>query len=114
MTRLPEFDFDDIAQLLYEYLCDNFPDELNSLSTHTMLEEVTDVEIDSKVVSGETITINGKGWIEVELNYGSESDRWSGDGDSQSDSFKFTFQATISDKIITYASFEFDLDHFYE
>lgn len=114
MTDIPSIGCEKMGQLLFDYLLDNVPDELDALSTHTILEGISDVEIDSEDSCGEVITVKGKATIEVELNYGSDYDRRVGDGDSQNDYYAFVFITSITDDKITSGDFKFNLDHFYE
>lgn len=87
-----ENEIEGIEQILYDYLVDDVPSELLSLSGNTTIEEVHDVKILSiNLEKDGTILVKGSGDVSVELNYGGSSD-----GASMSDYFPFDFEATLS------------------
>lgn len=112
--RTKQIEYDGIDLLLSDYLINNMPDDLNELSTHTLIEYVSDTEINSIHISDFDIEVEGNSCVSVCLLYGSDLDRRNGDGDESSDIFEFSFKAIISDNKITKADFRFDVEHFYE
>lgn len=83
---------DDLGSQLLDYVInESFPDELNSLSTHTIISGVSDLEISDIHVGKGEIRVAGTGALEVELRYGSDSD-----GVSNEDAFPFEFKAILS------------------
>lgn len=85
----------DIASLLTNEIIENLPDELDQLSSHTRVEDVSDVDIDQIVIDGKSIHVEGSGVVNVELQFGSDSDQNSDDGFKTEMSFPFTFVSTM-------------------
>ncbi len=110
----------DIEQLLFAYFIDEFPDELISLSTHTRLEEIKDIDIDEISIDGKSIFIKGDGVVEIELQYGSDGDQGRGDGHKNYDNYPFNFTMTLEYdsnlelKITNVDELEVDTSSFYE
>jgi hypothetical protein len=85
-------EIENLASQLHEYLNEWLPDELDSLSTHTSISGVCDLDIsDIRVGKGE-IRIAGMGTVDVDLQYGSDSD----DVPVGGDAFPFHFKAVLS------------------
>ena len=77
--------------LFYQYFIENFPGELDALSSSTTLNDVYDCDVDDITVNeGTNIEVKGVGTIEVMLQYGPSSD-----GDSSSMSFPFSFEVLL-------------------
>jgi hypothetical protein len=110
----------DIEDLLTQNLIEDFPSELDELSTHTRLEEVTAVDIDEISIDGKTIFVKGDGVVNVELQFGSDGDQNRGDGHKGYDSFTFEFEITLEyndDKeleIIEVDKLEVDTSSYYD
>jgi hypothetical protein len=85
-----------LAELISEYLLEEFPDELSELATHVRLDEVSDIELDSVEIKDLEIFVDGSGVVSVELQYGSDGDQARGDGVKTSDSFPFEFEVTLA------------------
>lgn len=87
-----EIEIWDIKNVLLAYLTHtSFPSELDSLSSNTSIEEITDIEIEKlQVAKNGHIQVQGSGSIGVELQYGPESD-----GYTTHDSFPFNFDIII-------------------
>ncbi|MBO0936191.1 hypothetical protein J2I47_06500 [Fibrella sp. HMF5335] len=84
-------DVPDLDELLHEYILDNFPSELDSLSSHTQIEDVIESTVDELSVLDEgRLAVKGSGVVEVELHYGSKDDEH-----ISYDSFPFTFDAVL-------------------
>lgn len=112
--RTSIIEYEGIELILLDYLMNNMPDEIDALSTHTMLQDVSDVDINSIRISEDLIKVEGTACLEVELLYGSESDRYSDGEEGMSDSFDFYFRVKIQSGIIQDGYFKFDLEHFYQ
>ena len=85
----------DIESLLTENMIEDFPSELDELSTHTRLKEITDVDIDEISIDGSSIFVSGDGVVSVELQFGSDGDQNTEDGIKNHDSFPFDFEITL-------------------
>jgi hypothetical protein len=85
-------EIDDFASQLHHYLINNPLDELESLSTHTSISGVYDLSISDIHVGKGEIRVAGVGTVEVELQYGSDSDAVPPAGDS----YLFRFKAILN------------------
>jgi Holliday junction resolvase len=63
-----------LEDLLTEIVADRCQSELSELSTHTRIVGVTDVDLASVTIGTETIEVRGSASVELELQYGSDSD----------------------------------------
>ena len=90
-----KLEISDIEDLLTQNLSEDFPSKLDQLSTHTRLEDVTDVDIDEISIDGSSIYVKGDGVVNVQLQYGSDGDQKSGDGSKSYDSFPFDFEIKL-------------------
>lgn len=86
---------DDIEPLLFNEMQEDFPAELIDLSSHTSLDEISDVVIDEISINHSEIYVKGNGTISVELQFGSSGDQKRGDGFVTSDSFPFEFELNL-------------------
>jgi len=109
-----------IEHLLEMYMVDDFPNELDELSTHTRIEEVADIEIDEISIEGKTIFINGAGVVNVSLQFGSDGDQDRDDGFKKHDRYPFEFEISFEYdeakelKITEVSKLEVDTSSFYE
>ncbi|RYF67813.1 MAG: hypothetical protein EOO39_20540 [Cytophagaceae bacterium] len=86
-----KIDIPNLDEILYKYLVEDFPDELDSLSTRTRIENVVDTTVDELTVLEEGgFEAKGNGTVEVELQYGPTNDASLSD-----DSFPFTFEIKL-------------------
>jgi very-short-patch-repair endonuclease len=90
-----KLEIEGIEHLLTEEMITNLPSELDELSTHTRIEEVTDIDIDEIEIRGANIFVAGDGVVSVELQYGSDNEQTTGDGQIMDDSFPFEFELTL-------------------
>ena len=104
-------EYDGIETLLRNFLSNNLPDELDRLSTHTRVDDVYDVEIQSISVKDEVIKLEGNATLVVELSYGSDKEAYE---DVEHECFEFVFRVAISENKIIRNYFKFDVEHFYE
>lgn len=79
------------SELLDYVTNQSFPDELNSLSTHTLIEDVVDIEISDIRIDQVGIHVEGNGTIDVTLQYGGSLE-----STSNSDAFPFAFSAMLN------------------
>lgn len=86
-----KIDIPSLDEILYNYLVNDFPDELDSLSTQTRIESVVDSTVDELAILEEGgFMAKGNGTVEVELQYGPTNDASLSD-----DSFPFTFEIKL-------------------
>lgn len=88
---------------------------LDELSTHTVVDEVEDIQITALDIGADTMSVSGEGIVYVELNYGSESDREKDDETSNIDSFpfQFTIQLNKNRQLLETPIIEIDTSSFY-
>lgn len=117
-VRYPEEDtiiIDNIETILYEYLIGNgIPSDLDELSTHTTIEGIESVTINSVEISDSSIIIECEGKIDVQLNY---------DNHEPDASFLMSFPFTLKGELeyvkgklemVDMEEFEADTSEFYE
>ena len=118
ISRYPEpkiIEFDELAGLLFGYFNIDFPSELDGLSTHTRIDDVHDVTINSIEIRDGIIKVSCNGSVSVTLQYGSDSEQE--DDEPFVMSFPFEFKGTLKyeDKsfhIIDCDTLEIDIDVF--
>lgn len=110
-------DIPNLEHLLFEHLIDNFPDDLDSLSSHTRITDVPDTTVDEVTVAEDgSIIAKGNGTVEVELEYGSAND----DRAVTEDVFPFNFEVTLQYNqnqelvLVNAKTIEIDTSSFYE
>jgi hypothetical protein len=86
---------DNIENELLNSFMDSMPDELDMLSTHTTIEEITDVDIDEINIDNQYVFVKGAGVVNVLLQYGSDGDQDRDDGFKTYDSYSFNFDVTM-------------------
>jgi hypothetical protein len=110
-----EIEIEGMEQILYDYIADESPDNLMILSSNTIIDEVSDVDITSISLEKDgLVSVRGTGNVSVELNYGPSSD-----GASSSDYYPFDFECTLRKSDDGYeleemTSLEIDNSSFYE
>jgi|GEM_PF-558287 len=87
---------DDLSELIFGHILNEFPNELSELATHVRPEQISDVEINAIQLKGAWIFVSGNGVVSVELQYGSDGDQVRGDGIKLHDSFPFEFEFTLT------------------
>ena len=109
-----EIEFESLVDIISNDLWNKgTPHELDVLSTHTRIEEVNDIEIDSLEIKDDGIYLRGSGIIELSLQAG--SDREAEDDDMLNDSFPFEFEITLrSDFTIEKSNYKFDTSSYFE
>jgi hypothetical protein len=109
-----EIEFDELQDIIFDDILNNdTPQELDLLSTHTRIEGISDLEIDTLEIKEEIIFCQGNGLIEVSLQAG--SDRESQEDDVFYSSFPFEFEITLEkDFTIKESNYIFDTDSYFE
>ena len=114
-----KLEIEEIEELLFQNFMNDLPSELDELSTHTTLEEITDVDIDEILITGNSISIKGNAVVSVNLQIGSGSDQKNDNGINTSDNFPFDFDMILGYnnnklQIIDAKSITVDTSAFYE
>ena len=120
ISRYPEpkkIIFDELETILFDYFTVEFPSELDALSTHTRMDNVCDVTINSIEIGGGEIVVSCNGSVSVSLQYGSDSEQE--DDELFVMSFPFEFEGTLkyekgSYQIVDCKTLEVDTDAFYQ
>lgn len=110
-------EIEDFEPKLHAALINDFPDELDALSTHTQIEGVSDIFISDIAIRKNAIEVKGTGTIEAGLNYGSDSDRCNDDSEETfTDLYPFEFEVILNDKheITDIVHLSVDTSSFYE
>ena len=117
-VRYPEEDtivIDNIEEIVYDYLVGSgIPSDLDELSTHTTIEDVESISVNSIEISNDNILIECEGRIGVQLDYDNrESDT------SFCMSFPFTMKGELKYndgkfQMVDMEEFEADTSEFYE
>jgi len=90
------FEIENLDNILLDYFArQGLPVELDRLSTHTSVEDITDVEVLDVQIQPGKIRVSGDGVIEVRLQHGSDGDVQHDMGLVTYDSFPFRFDATL-------------------
>lgn len=119
-SREKKLEIVNIENMLTQIMLEELPDELDELSTHTTLDEVSDIDLDEIIIDGKSIFVKGNGVVSVELQMGSDGDQKRGDGFKSNDNFPFDFNITLeyNDKnelhIIEIDTLKVDTSSFYE
>ena len=95
IPRSKEVDFEGLDQIIYEDLLNDFPSEIDALSTHTTIESIEDIEIDSINISDSIVKKTGSGTINVHLQIGSRSDLKNNDAVEDVGSVDFFFKLSV-------------------
>lgn len=101
--RSKEIEFEGLDQIIYEDFINDFPSEIDALSTHTTIEGIEDIEIDSVNITDSIVKLTGSGTINVHLQFGSRSELKNNDAVEDVGSVDFFFKLSIdvaNDEII--------------
>lgn len=74
VPRSKEVTFNGLDKIILEDLLENYPFEIDGLSTHTTIESVEDVEIDTMEIASGIARITGSGSINIRLWFAPRSD----------------------------------------
>lgn len=117
--REKKLEISGIEVLLTQIIQNNFPSDLDQLSTRTCLEDITDIDIDEISIDGSAISVSGSGVLNVELHFGSDGRHNEDDGFKTHDSFPFDFKVTLESdaqqnlNIINVDMFKVDTSSYY-
>lgn len=111
-----EIQFDGLKEIILSDMIDNeLPNELDELSTHTRIENITDIEISEINIEDPNIHIVGKANIEVSLQYGSDSDSDEDGSDEIFECFPLKFDIHLKmDYSMDESEYEIDTSEFFE
>jgi hypothetical protein len=94
--REREIEIEGLEGVLCEWLTENVPSALESLSTHTYIDDVSDLFLSEVTVRRNHIEVEGDATVLVDLNYGSSSDSERGDGATHADGYPFHFDIVLN------------------
>lgn len=110
----------ELEGLLMEYVFGNIFDEVDIMSTHSIIKSVYFIEVhEIELIQVNEINVIGEGLVDVDLQYGSERERKEEGGGVMNESFPFTFNITLQynkNKILEIGNitqFEIDTSSFY-
>jgi hypothetical protein len=98
-----------IEQIILEALQNSMPSDIECLSTHSRIEDISDLEFDSIYVKEGCVTCSGSFIVTVIMQYGSDSDMKNDSGWEFSESFVGTFKLEL-DENLKIESFEPNID----
>lgn len=107
-------EIDNLKSQLLDYVINvSFPQELDSLSSHTRITDLADIEVSDIRVNGGGINVRGTGNVGVTLEYGGGNER---DGTEMSDFYPFHFSAKLDphSTLSSVEEFTVDTSSFYE
>jgi hypothetical protein len=109
-----DIEIEDIEYILLDIIMNDLGD-LDELSTHTYVKDVSDVVIISINIEQNKIHVQGSGVVSVELNWGSSADHANGHGLTEFDSFPFDFDIVLDGnlKLLQVERIRFDTSSFY-
>jgi hypothetical protein len=85
-------EFDKLKEIILDNIINqNMPDELDMLSEHTRIEEITEMEIDFIEIKDDEIHVSGKGEVEASFKTNSDSD-------DDYDEFPFEFKIVLTNE----------------
>lgn len=90
MPGQSEIVFDSLGDKIHEYLLNDFPAELDRLSTHTRIQEVCVERVQRIELCEDLIELEGDATITVSLQYGSDQETIGEAEDCQSFPIRFT------------------------
>lgn len=112
VPKSKQIEYDNLEQILFENLSNNFPAELDALSTHTSIESVNNIDIESISVQSDEIRLSGSASLDLDLQFGSDYDLRNGDGVEESFTFDFSFRIRIRNNNIVKSYYKFDLSDY--
>lgn len=89
-----QISFDNIEEIIYNHFIEEIPDDLDELSSHTSIDSVDYVTINTIKIYGLDIVVKCSGQVSVELQYGNDSEQESQDNTRMS--FPFEFEGAVS------------------
>jgi len=111
---------ENIEELLNDYLVNNFPLELNKLSTNLKVEKFLDIDIDEIKIVDDYINVKGVGVVTVDLLLESDFDQENELGTKLNENFPFDFELILEKhkenkfKIKEVINFKIDTSSYYD
>ena len=98
---------------LLDHLIENMPEELQALSSNTLLKGISDLEFDAVSLSDTGVRVSGTGVVDVALEYDGGEER---DGLSVREGYPFEYEVTLNQdrKIETVNRLQVETSSFYE
>lgn len=93
--RDKSLEIEGIEEILQDLIAEHYQSEFSELSTHTRVAGVTDVDLSSIVAGAEWIEVTGSGSVELELQFGSDSDLDHDQGLTSQENVPFTFHILL-------------------
>lgn len=109
-----EIEYEELDQILYENITNDLPSDLDSLSTHTVVESISNIELDSVRIDADIIKLKGSASANLEFVFGSRSDYKNDDGitESMTVDFSFTLHLDRETNAVRYRYYRFDLSNY--
>ncbi len=95
VPKSKEIEFNELNQIITTDLLNNFPSDLDSLSTHTAIDTIDNIELDYLSLDSDLIRVVGSGTVNLELQFGSNYDARNNDSLSESISVDFFFKLEL-------------------
>lgn len=106
---------DDLEHILFNWMVDDVPDDLQLLGGKVQVEEVFDVKVEITNTSLGQSQITGSMMVSVSVQQGGDRDVAKDLGTVMTASFPGTFKVTLDkDKTVEEKEFRFDLNSWYE
>ena len=107
---------DELEIIIETDIRNDMPSDLDSLSTHTYIDSVYNIQLSSKEIKSNIAFLEGTGTVSVELQFGSDGDKKHGDGFTDTMDFNFSFQIEfdLAKKIVVHSDYNFDIEKYYE
>jgi hypothetical protein len=83
---------------------------LDELSAHILVDDVSEIQINSLRIDADGVSVEGEGTVFVELDHGSETDRDSGSGASSEEPFPFKFAIKVNSELQPLGKSEISID----
>lgn len=96
IPRSKEIEFNELDQIIYEDIINDLPSEIDSLSTHTTIESVDNIEIDTIEITNGIAKVTGAGTINLHLQFGSKTDFKNDAGLEDIDTVDFFFKLSVN------------------
>ena len=110
--KTTEIAIDGFESTLLLFIIENFPPELDQLSSGTQVSDVSDLSFDEVEIGRESIRTKGTGAVRVALEYDGGAER---DGLTAYDDYPFSFQVELNRNLdIMKGSVHVDTSSFYE
>ena len=99
-----------LEDLLAAIVAERCQSDLSEIATHTRIESVTDIDIGSATIGQEGVEVEGSASVELELQYGSDSDVEKDQGFTSSETVPLTFHLSLGPNLKLRDVLELNLD----